>query len=1190
MKTKVIFFIAMMQAMLIAEAQEKRTFLHPGGLHTEADFQRMREHRYETPWRQSWQEIQGDGYAQSTRGNEANYDNIGGGGNRQAAARDAYAVYLNTLRWRIEGTTANADCAVRIINAWTSRCTIASGELFQLPIFAFVQAAEMLRDYNGWKDADQKKFKNLVRTVFLPACLDFWTHCTHESWAAPAAAANMMMGVYLDDEDVYNQAVAYFKGGDYWDAIGKPGHGNTIGSVMNVVFNSETGQIGEMGRDQPHAALGPAFLALMCQIAWNQGDDLYGFDNNRLLRGYEYYCKYNLNNPVPWTTYRWCASGDYQWFHISPSDGLRTNNSPVYEMLYNHYVVRQGLEAPYVTKMAHLSRPEEGEMGGMGYGTFCYTLSADRSPYPGYDKPDAPSGLCAELGLGSIVLNWEKGEQDIARGYEIYRSTDGAAFSKLTAWDKNTRTSYTDSSVEPGKTYYYKVRGTNTSGAGEFSEVVSMKASTTGTELPMGWGFTDVGVVASAGTYLHTLGSSSFWLSGSGSDIGGTADSHAYLFTKVKGDAAITAHLSGINWGNSGSYRRIGLVVRESLTANARRVCMSLGDDWNRHSRFGCRTTTGGSTQHINGNDFTSSNVWFRIVRQGNTFTAYQAADTLCWAEVGSFTVAMDENYYVGLASCANNTNGDQLSGTFDCVTVEGGESEPPAIPTDFKAAAKSSSTINLSWTAVPTASTYILSRATKEGGDYQVIAKGIAGNCYLDENLDFYTRYYYSLAAENRNGKSKETTCISACTDTLKSAPAPSVRQKHFGNAYAFLTWSPSGEFTESYVVKRALKSSGDYETIGSTDQCYYLDQTVSNGTRYYYRISAVNSLGEGIRYASVNGTPKADDANYWTLNEQTGKFYDVWNGAEASGTGVGRQAKGLFDRCVKMNGSGYLKLPEGILKGKSAYTISFWVNLTANTQWTRLFNFGNDVNHSMYITSKDDMGYLRYSIKNTTDSESHIKTSVVIKTGQWYHIALTQSGPIGILYLDGREVGRNTSLPYKAGDLGTMSANYFGRPLSNDPYVKGLFDDIRIYRTALAPELISLLAHTESQTLVFDNLPESCVGDSLTVHPSSSLGLPVRLISADENIASVKNDTVICPLQPGTVVLTAIQSGSLATAAAMPIEQVLTIAGTDDIDKIADSEIQKPAMLYDLSGRRVYGKPQKGFYIINHKKYILK
>lgn len=214
MKAKFFLPVALLSFGLMTEAQTKRTFVHPGGLHTEADFQRMREHKNETPWSQSWQEI----------------------------LRDAYAAYLNTLRWRIEGTTANADCAVRIMNAWGARCTQASGELFQLPIFAFVQAAEMLRDYPGWK------------------------------------------------------------------AIGKPGHGHNIGSVMNVVYDSKTGQIGEMGRDLPHAAIGPAFLALMCQIAWNQGDDLYGFDNNRLLRGFEYYCKSNLNNPVPWVTYQWCAT------------------------------------------------------------------------------------------------------------------------------------------------------------------------------------------------------------------------------------------------------------------------------------------------------------------------------------------------------------------------------------------------------------------------------------------------------------------------------------------------------------------------------------------------------------------------------------------------------------------------------------------------------------------------------------------------------------------------------------------------------------------------------------------------------------------------------------------------------------------------------------------------------------------
>ena len=335
-------------------------------------------------------------------------------------------------------------------------------------------------------------------------------------------------------------------------------------------------------------------------------------------------------------------------------------------------MVRQGLQAPYVTKMANLSRPEEGEMGVMGYGTFCYTLSAEHSPYPGYEAPDAPRALHTELGLGSIVLNWEKGERDVARGYEVYRSTDGVNFEKLTSWDRNTRTNYTDTDVEPGCTYYYKVRGTNTSGAGEFSETASMTASTVGTDLPRGWGFTDVGTVASAGSYAHTPGSTAFRLSGSGNDIGGTEDSHAYLFTKVKGEAAITAHLGGVNWGNTGTYRRIGLVVRETLKPNSRRVCMSVVDDWNRHSCFGYRTVAGCSTNYINGNDFTSSNVWFRIVRHGNTFTAYQAADTLNWAEVGSVTVPMGEDYYVGLASCANNTNGDQLAGTFDHVSVDG--------------------------------------------------------------------------------------------------------------------------------------------------------------------------------------------------------------------------------------------------------------------------------------------------------------------------------------------------------------------------------------------------------------------------------------------------------------------------------------------------------------------------------------
>ena len=65
--------IAALMALSTASAQ--RTFVNPGGLHTEADFERMRQHKTECPWKESWQQILSDGYSSSLRGNEANYDN-----------------------------------------------------------------------------------------------------------------------------------------------------------------------------------------------------------------------------------------------------------------------------------------------------------------------------------------------------------------------------------------------------------------------------------------------------------------------------------------------------------------------------------------------------------------------------------------------------------------------------------------------------------------------------------------------------------------------------------------------------------------------------------------------------------------------------------------------------------------------------------------------------------------------------------------------------------------------------------------------------------------------------------------------------------------------------------------------------------------------------------------------------------
>ena len=40
----------------------------------------------------------------------------------------------------------------------------------------------------------------------------------------------------------------------------------------------------------------------ICEMAWGQGDDLYGAQDNRLMKGLEYTARYNLGYDVPFET------------------------------------------------------------------------------------------------------------------------------------------------------------------------------------------------------------------------------------------------------------------------------------------------------------------------------------------------------------------------------------------------------------------------------------------------------------------------------------------------------------------------------------------------------------------------------------------------------------------------------------------------------------------------------------------------------------------------------------------------------------------------------------------------------------------------------------------------------------------------------------------------------------------------
>jgi fibronectin type 3 domain-containing protein len=829
-----------------------QSFVHPGGLHTQADLDRMKAQvaAGAHPWIDDWKVLITDAQAQNTF-KPSPLANLGA--SRQQADANAHAAYLNAIRWYISGDTSYAACAVRICNAWSSTVNqVPTGTdvpgLSGIPIFDFALAAEVLRIYPGWAAADFARFKNMMTTYFYPVCHNFLTNhngaCISNYWAnwdICNLGALIAMGVLCDDTAKYNEGVNYFKNG--------PG----AGSIQNAVYTLQPGNLGqwqESGRDQEHAQLGVGMLDYACQVAWNQGLDLFGYSNNRLLAGAEYVAQTNLWNSVPYSYYNNCANSRQDW--ISANGRGRLDDRPIWELVYNHYVVQEGLNSPGVQSMAQLMRPEHGSVDHFGYGTLTFTQSAVASPYPPSPVPAVPGAVTATAGVGQVTLQWTASPGNIAQGYVVKRAvTSGGPYTTISSVNDNTTPQYTDWSAVNGTTYHYVVAAVNQSGTSGNSTEASATPMAASAVLPAGWLRKDIGTVGAAGSAGYaSVSNNTYLINGSGTGIGGTADGFGYVYGSATGDVTVTARL----WRVAGTLSRTGIMFRETLDPNARTLIMKLGDVGGREGGFGIRSATGGSMTVAGGNDYTIVPTWYRLQRSGNTFTGYESSDGNTWFVVDSGTVAMAGTYYIGLAACSGSTTGAVDSSVFDNVTITGGGSAPSA-PSIVNGVAVSSSRIRLSWPAAGGVSGYTIQRSRVSGGPYSTVAAGVSDTTYSDGGLSDSTIYYYVVSAANISGASVPSAEVGVQTLPLSLPLAPGGLALTGGKARITLNWT-AADATTSYTIKRAAVADGPFVLVGSTDSTIYQDSALTNGATYYYTVSGVNRLGEGAACAPVGLT----------------------------------------------------------------------------------------------------------------------------------------------------------------------------------------------------------------------------------------------------------------------------------------------------------------------------------------------
>ena len=422
-----VLLVVLMQQPFTSAAQTPaydtdRGFVHPGGLHTQADFDRVRAQLAagNATVKAAYARLTAAAYAQSSVQTYPTEVIVRGGGtgeNYMNACRGAAMAYQNALRWKIAGSKANADAAVRVLMAWANTTKDISGDsnyalASGLYGYQFAQAAELMRDYEGWNSSDFQRFQRWMLSVWYPKAIGFlrgrngtWEN-SGKWWQAPGhywgnwglcnTLCVAMIGILCDDVFIYNQAMSYFKYdqcGTYRDKrtdvpIKNDGLTEFLGNlvVTTVTSDLETGaygmlgQMNESGRDTGHSAMALGLAIDMAKVGWSQGDDLFAYMDHRLAAGIEYVAAQTQSVAnLPWTNYQYGSSGYYysdSRAYVMEGPALGAQMRPYWGSVIGIYEGVKGVRMPFAEVSYKNMGIDEGGQGGTsgGYDHLGYSV------------------------------------------------------------------------------------------------------------------------------------------------------------------------------------------------------------------------------------------------------------------------------------------------------------------------------------------------------------------------------------------------------------------------------------------------------------------------------------------------------------------------------------------------------------------------------------------------------------------------------------------------------------------------------------------------------------------------------------------------------------------------------------------------------------------------------------------------
>ena len=196
------------------------------------------------------------------------------------------------------------------------------------------------------------------------------------------------------------------------------------------------------------------------------------------------------------------------------------------------------------------------------------------------------------------------------------------------------------------------------------------------------------------------------------------------------------------------------------------------------------------------------------------------------------------------------------------------------------------------------------------------------------------------------------------------------------------------------------------------------------------------------------------------------------TYNGVRKSETmdtiGSGQYYRYWWSKWIDIRGVDKIRL-NTIFTSSSGYafrkgdqlTVSMWIRPMASAAWQRLFDFGHDSSHYIYLTTSTGTTS-RLAMKAGTNEQTIDFQRFTV--GKWHHVVVTLAPGTAAVYVNGKAVAQREEIPFGISDIVPI-INYFGRSqASSSTYFQGNLEDVRLYNYALTADEVSQLYDTVS------------------------------------------------------------------------------------------------------------------------------